>query len=121
MENPNDKPQEQERKQYDWLKGYQFVKGKSGNPGGRPKGSKSLKTFAREYLDILPEEEKVEFLKHLPPEIVWRMAEGNPHSTEDITSGGKPLPAPILGGTAVKNEVHPDDSLQKDTGTEETS
>ena len=88
--------QEQNKKQnYDWLKGYQFVKGQSGNPGGRPKGSKSLKTFVREYLESLPEEEKIEFLKTLPPEIVWKMAEGNPHSTEDITSAGEAI-QPVL-------------------------
>ena len=70
--------QEQHKKQYDWLKGYQFVKGKSGNPGGRPKGAKSLKTFVKEYLEDLPDDEKVEFLKTLPSETVWKMAEGNP-------------------------------------------
>ena len=70
--------QEQHKKQYDWLKGYQFVKGQSGNPGGRPKGAKSLKTFVKEYLENLPDDEKVEFLKTLPSETVWKMAEGNP-------------------------------------------
>lgn len=75
--------QEQNKKQYDWLKGYQFVKGQSGNPGGRPKGSKSLKTFAKEFLEDLPPEEKVEFLRALPPEIVWKMAEGNPKQDMD--------------------------------------
>jgi hypothetical protein len=71
--------QEQNKKQnYDWLNGYKFVKGQSGNPGGRPKGSKSLKTFAREYLESIPDEEKIEFLRTLPSEMVWRMAEGNP-------------------------------------------
>lgn len=88
--------QEQQRKQqYDWLKGYQFVKGKSGNPGGRPKGSKSLKTFVREYLETLPDEEKIEFLKTLPPETVWKMAEGNPRQDTDLTSGGESI-APVL-------------------------
>ena len=37
-----------------------------------------MKTFAREYFESLPEEEKLEFLKHLSPEVVWKMAEGNP-------------------------------------------
>jgi hypothetical protein len=84
-----EKPQEQHKKQYDWLKGYQFVKGQSGNPGGRPKGAKSLKTFAREYLESLPDDEKVEFLKTLPSELVWKMAEGNPKQDTDVTSGGE--------------------------------
>lgn len=78
---------EQHKKQnYDWLKGYQFVKGQSGNPGGRPKGSKSLKTFAKEYLEGLPDDEKIEFLASLPSEIVWKMAEGNPKQDNEINA-----------------------------------
>ena len=82
-------PQKQHKKQtYDWIKGYRFVKGQSGNPGGRPKGAKSLKTFVREYLETLPEEEKIKYLKTVDPELVWKMAEGNPHSTEDMNMTG---------------------------------
>ena len=107
--------QEQNKKQYDWLKGYQFVKGVSGNPGGRPKGSKSLKTFVREYLESLPEEEKIEYLKTLSPEMVWRMAEGNPHSTTDITSGDKPIP--LLG--VINKDVSNNLGNQEDSKPEE--
>lgn len=83
-------PQEQDKKHnYDWLKGYQFVKGQSGNPGGRPKGSKSLKTFAREYLETLPDDEKIVFLGSLPEELVWRMAEGNPKENTQVEVSGE--------------------------------
>ena len=87
----DNQPQEQRKKQYDWIKGYQFVKGQSGNPGGRPKGAKSMKTFAREYLETLPDDEKVEFMRSLDPELVWKMAEGNPKTDTDITSDGKQI------------------------------
>jgi hypothetical protein len=85
--------QEQNKKQYDWLRGYQFVKGQSGNPGGRPKGAKSLKTFVREYLENLPDEEKIEYLKTLDLETVWKMAEGNPKQDTDVTSKGESIVA----------------------------
>lgn len=54
------------------------------NPTGRPKG-KTLKEYAREYLMSLPDEEKMAYLAQLPKEIVWKMAEGNPHQTSDET------------------------------------
>ena len=42
-----------------WL----FQPGKSGNPGGRKKGSKSVKTYAMEMLRDMDDKEKLKFLK----------------------------------------------------------
>lgn len=63
-----------------------FVKGDERiNRKGRPKGTKSLKTFAMEMLKELNDDEKKEYLKELPKDIVWKMAEGNPKTETDVT------------------------------------
>jgi hypothetical protein len=73
------------------LKPWQFKPGQSGNPGGKPKGTLSLKEYARKYLMELPEDEKIAFMKGLNKDIIWKMAEGNPENKTDLTSGGKPI------------------------------
>ena len=87
-----EKNTEQHKKQFDWLRAYQWQKGQSGNPGGRPK--KTLKVFAKEFLESMSDEDRIEYFSKLDPEVVWKMAEGNPQTNTDITSDGKPLILP---------------------------
>lgn len=68
-----------------WL----FKKGNCANPGGRPKGSKSLKTRAREYLEGLSDEEAIEYFEGLNKLDVWKMAEGNPKQDNDVNVSGE--------------------------------
>ena len=86
MEEPN----KTHKQSYDWLKPHQFKAGNNANPTGRPKG-KTLKEFAREYLQSLPDDRKIEYLATLPEEIVWKMAEGNPDNKTDTHVTGEVL------------------------------
>lgn len=70
------------------------------NPKGRPQG-KTLKEFAREYLLNLPDDEKKAYLAELPKEIVWKMAEGNPHQSTD-EKVDVTLPQPLLEAMRLK-------------------
>jgi hypothetical protein len=92
-EKQNDKP---------WL----FKKGQSGNPKGRPKGTFSLKTYAKKYLQEMTDEEKLEFMEGLPKEIIWKMAEGNPQTNSDLTSGGKPITIHIAKEIAETEDLY---------------
>ena len=93
------------RKPYDWLKQYQFQAGNNANPKGRPKG-KSLKEFAREFLMALPDEEKATYLSTMPEDLVWKMAEGLPHSNTDLNLKGD-LIVQISETIAKKNDSQP--------------
>lgn len=66
------------------LQKYVFKKGVSGNPGGRPEGVKSMKQFAKEYLQNLPEEDRVDFLNSVDHRTIWEMSEGKAKQDLDI-------------------------------------
>lgn len=90
----------QHKKQYEWLKPHQWKKGQSGNPKGKKPGTKSLKTWIREYFKQLDDEEKMEFLKNIDPKVAWEMAEGKPDAKTDLMSDGEkiqPLLVKIIG------------------------
>lgn len=55
-----------------WL----YKKGQSGNPNGRPKGSISMKTYIKNKLATMTDEERETFLEGIDKKVLWEMGEG---------------------------------------------
>lgn len=91
-----------------WL----WKKGQSGNILGRPKG-KTMKEWAKEYMERMTDEERDAFMEGIPKEIIWKMAEGNPHSTSDNKTE-LTIPQPILGNVQLNNSSQEDNSTNKE-------
>lgn len=66
------------------IKPWQFKKGQSGNPKGRPPG-KSLKERAKAMLNAMTEEEEQEFFAGIDKKTIWEMAEGKAKQDMDIS------------------------------------
>ncbi len=64
-----------------WL----YKKGQSGNPSGRPKGSKSMKTYVKEKLAQMTDEEREVYLEGVDKKIIWEMAEGKAKQDMEIS------------------------------------
>ncbi len=75
---------EQRKNNADYIKPFQFKKGQSGNPAGRPPG-KSLKERAKAMLNAMTPEEEQEFLEGIDKKTIWEMAEGKPKQDMELS------------------------------------
>lgn len=66
------------------LQPHVFKKGQIANPLGRKKGSVSLKQYAKQMLETMTYEERMEYLEGLPKDFVWQMAEGKPDTKSTV-------------------------------------
>jgi hypothetical protein len=92
------------------LRPYMWKKGQSGNIMGRPKG-KTMKEYAKEYLEKMNDDERDEWLEGLDKSIVWQMAEGKPRQDTGITLDPSTLAGikvEIIQPNAIKPESNTD-------------
>ncbi len=79
MDIPNQTEQKPQNDKPDWRdERGMFLPGNPGGPG-RPKG-KTLKEWVKDKLMDMEEAERIQFLKGIPRDVIWRMAEGNPRT-----------------------------------------
>ncbi len=97
----DDELKEQNENSADRLKPWQFKKGQSGNPNGRPPG-RSIKERARAMLASMTNEEFEEFLHGLDKKTVWEMAEGKPDAKTELSGTLEVLP--ITGMKILKDD-----------------
>lgn len=65
------------------LRPFQWKKGQSGNIMGRPKG-KTMKEYAKEFLQRMTDEERDEWLEGINKDTIWEMAEGKAKQDVDV-------------------------------------
>lgn len=64
-----------------------YKKGQSGNPAGRPKGSRSLKSYIKGKFASMTDEEFEEYLDGIPKDKIWEMGEGK--AKQDVEVSGE--------------------------------
>lgn len=117
MDNSIENLEKQEKNKPERDERGRLLPGNTANPNGRPKG-KTLKEWAREKLMNMTDEEKEEFIKQLPKDIVWKMAEGMP--SQDTTLKGdenNPIKHEFVWKSEQSKSITPQETGQENSTT----
>ena len=69
------------------LQAHVYKKGQSGNPGGKPVGAVSMKTYVKNKLLAMSPEDREEFLEGIEKKVLWEMSEAK--AKQDIDADVK--------------------------------
>lgn len=105
------------------LKKYQWPKGVSGNPDGRPEGTISPKhrivAMFKENPEMFDEWLEDYITDPRNRKHVVELLDGKPHQSIDLTTAGKELPTPILNVFTNDNETPPGEQVPSGEGSVE--
>lgn len=108
-------------KQQEHLKKYQWPKGVSGNPAGRPRGSISPKERIKEMFYANPQDFDEFLERYLNDKMNYRhiveLLDGKPHQSIDHTTMGKELPQPIINVPVNNSYTESDSNEEEDTSS----
>lgn len=97
-------PKEEKKSRTAHLQPYQYKKGQSGNPSGRPEGI-SMKEYIKKKFRTMTDKEREDYLNGMNKKDVLEFGEGKAESKTDITSAGLPI-IQIANEIAVKNAIN---------------